>query len=601
MPRDGSEQYVLPFPDVEPDTTIESAVYNGFTNDVAQDLNNPRPVSSGGTGATNPADAMQNLGGELAKYQVTNYDSHPFQAGSFYSNAGATGAPTGNAFIGICYVAVVAGSPTTDMFIEARDQTTGLLYVRQKKANVWAGWTVPAGFSPGPTPPAGSAPNALWWDTTRGKLFFYYQDPSGPPAQWVEAVAVPDIDPNTFVEIAGDSMTGFLTLNANPVNPMHAVTKQYLDAGTGAVVSYSPQTVTAAQQTIARQNIYAAPFDVMSYSGMQINGSMEVSQERGGTARTTAGYVCDGWYLFFSGTMAVSSAQAGTAISDVPGISGLTYIAVTTAQASIGASDQAVLFQNIEGYRVARLGWGTASAQSITIGFWTAHQRTGVYSITVSNMPTTNRSYSSTYTQNASGVYQYNTITIPGDTTGTWPRDNSSALRVKFAMAAGSTLTAPSVNTWGAGDYSAAPGQINGVAATSDAFRITGVVVLPGIEAPTAARSPLIMRPYDQEIMTCRRYWKVNGDVIGHWQENLASQAHFSFQHDPPMRAAQAVAAIITANRISRPGIATYNIGAITITSTTPSGIAINVNTAAAVANVPAFLLADSLSIDARL
>jgi hypothetical protein len=56
--------------------------------------------------------------------------------------------------------------------------------------------------------------------------------------------------------------------------------------------------------------------------------------------------------------------------------------------------------------------------------------------------------------------------------------------------------------------YLAAPGQVNGVTATSDAFRITGVVVLPGIAAPTAAQSPLIMRPYDQELMTCKRYYE---------------------------------------------------------------------------------------------
>ena len=64
MPRDGSGIYSQPFPDVVEGTTIESAVYNGFTHDVEIDLNTPRPISSGGTGATNPADAMSALGGE---------------------------------------------------------------------------------------------------------------------------------------------------------------------------------------------------------------------------------------------------------------------------------------------------------------------------------------------------------------------------------------------------------------------------------------------------------------------------------------------------------------------------------------------------------
>ena len=35
MPRDGSDVYTQPFPDVVEGTTIESAVYNGFVADVA--------------------------------------------------------------------------------------------------------------------------------------------------------------------------------------------------------------------------------------------------------------------------------------------------------------------------------------------------------------------------------------------------------------------------------------------------------------------------------------------------------------------------------------------------------------------------------------
>jgi hypothetical protein len=37
--------------------------------------------------------------------------------------------------------------------------------------------------------------------------------------------------------------------------------------------------------------------------------------------------------------------------------------------------------------------------------------------------------------------------------------------------------------------------------------QITGVIVLPGLEVPNAARSPFIMRPYDAELLTCKRYY----------------------------------------------------------------------------------------------
>ena len=133
MPRDGSNVYTRPFPDVEPSTTIESAVYNGFTADVATDLNAPRPIVAGGTGATNALDAMVALKGEISQQVVTNYDSYAFVSGSFSSAAGATGAPSANAFSGLVYVA-----DSNNMVVEARDVTTGLKYIRRKVAGVWA-------------------------------------------------------------------------------------------------------------------------------------------------------------------------------------------------------------------------------------------------------------------------------------------------------------------------------------------------------------------------------------------------------------------------------------------------------------------------------
>jgi hypothetical protein len=142
MPRDGSGIYTKPFPDVVTGTTIQSTVHNGTISDVAQDLNAPRPIVSGGTGANNARDAMTSLQGDVAYQVVTNYDVYAFVSGSFYSAAGATSAPTANAFIGQCYTSDPAVVPPAvpagqNMFIEARDVTTGLKYVRQKVAGVW--------------------------------------------------------------------------------------------------------------------------------------------------------------------------------------------------------------------------------------------------------------------------------------------------------------------------------------------------------------------------------------------------------------------------------------------------------------------------------
>jgi hypothetical protein len=178
MPRDGLSQYAPP-PGTNGITnyTIESTKYNGFVADVTQDLNLPRPIVAGGTGANNARDAMTSLQGDVAYQVVTNYDTYAFVSGSFYSAAGATSAPTGNAFIGQCYTSDPAVVPPAvpagqNMFIEARDVTTGLKYVRQKVAGVWIN--------------------------------------SGAWAQ--QAGSVTDTD-TRYVNVTGDTMTGALTVS----------------------------------------------------------------------------------------------------------------------------------------------------------------------------------------------------------------------------------------------------------------------------------------------------------------------------------------------------------------------------------------------------
>jgi hypothetical protein len=136
MPRDGSQIYHIPpgTPGI-PNATIGSTPYNGFLGDIEQDLNAPRPIVAGGTGATNAHDAMLALGGEIAGQVVTNYDSFPFVSGSFTSAAGATSAPVaGHSFTGIAYV-----RDTDYQWIEARDDQTSILWVRQK-GGPWGAW-----------------------------------------------------------------------------------------------------------------------------------------------------------------------------------------------------------------------------------------------------------------------------------------------------------------------------------------------------------------------------------------------------------------------------------------------------------------------------
>jgi len=241
MPRDGSNIYNLPFPPVTTGTSISSGVYNGFTNDVALDLNTPRPIVAGGTGATSADAALAALSGQKAGQVVTNYDSHVWIAGSFYSATNATGEPVdGRAFSGIVYM-----SDSNNIVVEARDATDGKLWIRRKTAGVWGTWTLDGDLSgvsgdvalrvlkAGDTmtghlslPTSPAATNAVRKDYVDAADAALAAADTALSSSLSSAIATGDA---LKVAKAGDTMTNFLTLHADPTSALHAATKSYVD------------------------------------------------------------------------------------------------------------------------------------------------------------------------------------------------------------------------------------------------------------------------------------------------------------------------------------------------------------------------------------
>jgi hypothetical protein len=205
----------------------------------------------------------------------------------------------------------------------------------------------------------------------------------------------------------------------------------------------------------------------------------------------------------------------------------------------LAAGDDCWIDTRIEGRRFARLRWGYANAQPLTIGFWSLHQRAGVWGGSVRNSAQT-RSYAFTYTQAAAGAMQWNVITIPGDTFGgvaTWLNDTGPGAIITFGIAVGSTYVAPAANTWYSANYHTPPGCVNGVAATTDVFGIMGFVALPGTEAPASDRAPYIMRPYDQELLLCQRYYQVSFIALEATTPSAGAIISASLPYKTPMRA----------------------------------------------------------------
>jgi hypothetical protein len=233
----------------------------------------------------------------------------------------------------------------------------------------------------GPTGPAGAdgagapgtAPPIMDGTATVGtSLLFSRQDHIHPSDTSRAPVASPIFtgDPQAPTPAANDSDTSIAT------------TAFVAGAVTGKAVRYdTAQALTAAQQQQARQNVYAAPFDAMAYGGLQINGGMEVSQERGtGFTSVVGSYICDGWKMSYGAAMVLNGQQT---VSSLAGFPTFLVVSVPTAQASLGAGDFAIIFQPIEGCRCARLSSPSVFGRRIiervfTAGAFATTRPTGV-------------------------------------------------------------------------------------------------------------------------------------------------------------------------------------------------------------------------------
>ncbi|UTD28230.1 hypothetical protein [Bradyrhizobium sp. WD16] len=345
-------------------------------------------------------------------------------------------------------------------------------------------------------------------------------------------------------------------------------------------------SLTAAQQARGRSNLNAAPFDALAASGLQVNGAMEVSQENGAAARTTSGYVVDGWQILSTGTMGFSAAQ----VADAPsGFTNSIKVAITTAAAALGSGDYLIIAQPIEGFRTSRLGFGMAAAQPISIGFWTKVHRAGTYSGSVRNSAST-RSYSFTFTQDVADAWEYKTVTLPGDTSGAWTGNtNGVGLWLSFAIACGTTF-AGAAGAWASANYLAATGTTNGAGTLGDVFQITGVVVLPGTEVPAAARSALAMRSYDVELRLCERYLQfATTTTIGVYLNGAGQTLYLSKSLLTEMRAGP------TASQFTAPS---YSNCSVTIGGTTVRDLRLDLTATAAGAT---YAIGGVYKLDARL
>jgi hypothetical protein len=235
-----------------------------------------------------------------------------------------------------------------------------------------------------------------------------------------------------------------------------------------------------------------------------INGDMRIDQRNAGAAVTNSGpiYTVDRWTWFTESGSGHNIQQ----VSDAPASFNNSLRVTIGTGAAPSAAQQNIVWQPIEGFNVADLGFGAAGAATVTFSFWAKSSIAGTYNVWIQNTGSA-RSYVSTYTISAPNTWEKKSIVFAGDTTGTWLKTNGVGLFAGFSFGCGSSFDV-TANTWTSGNLKSTLGATNLVATSGATFYITGVQ----LEAGSVA-TPFERRPFGTELVLCQRYFEKSYDL----------------------------------------------------------------------------------------
>jgi hypothetical protein len=232
-----------------------------------------------------------------------------------------------------------------------------------------------------------------------------------------------------------------------------------------------------------------------------INGAMVIDQRNAGASVTPAAtaYTLDRWNAAMSQASKYSVQQNAGSVTPPAGFRN--YLGVTSlAATSLGASDFFFIQQVIEGFNTADLGWGTASAQTVTLSFWVRSSLTGTFAGALRNEAAT-RSYPFSYTVSLANTWEQKTVTIAGDTTGTWVNNNGAGIQMAFSLGTGTTFSG-TAGAWAGSNFVSVTGATSVVGTNGATFYVTGVQLEKGSTATS-----FDYRPYGTELALCQRYY----------------------------------------------------------------------------------------------
>ena len=279
-----------------------------------------------------------------------------------------------------------------------------------------------------------------------------------------------------------------------------------------------------------------------------LNGGMVIDQRNAGASVATSTinstvYTLDRWAYVASQaskfTIQQTPSATETGYATRIGAGFTNYLACTvgaSANVTVGSADFFLLRQNIEGFNVSDLAWGTSSAKSITLSFWAYSSVTGTFGGAIGNSANA-RAYPFTYSIPTANTWTQISITVAGDTSGTWLTTNGIGLKLSFSLGMGSTYST-TANAWASGEYYSATGAVSPITTNSATFYITGVQLEKGSTATS-----FDYRPYGTELALCQRYLPAlvaegTFEVIGVGQAYSTTAARVQFRFPVDARTA---------------------------------------------------------------
>jgi hypothetical protein len=246
----------------------------------------------------------------------------------------------------------------------------------------------------------------------------------------------------------------------------------------------------------------------MGFKNRIINGAMVIDQRNAGASvtPTDGSYTLDRWIFKLTQTSKITVQQNAGSVTTQAGFPN--YMGITSSSAySINSTDIFSIRQSIEGYNFADLAFGTASASTVTLSFWVRSSLTGTFGGSLTNY-NASRSYPFSYTISSANTWEQKSVTIAGDTSGTWVgSSNAGAASVWFGLGVGSTNSG-TAGSWASADYRSATGATSVVGTNGATFYITGVQLEKGSTATS-----FDYRPYGTELALCQRYFEKSYDL----------------------------------------------------------------------------------------